>query len=219
MTTMLAQSGSGIAGPPVQMRQKETVYWEDVPFADRFNNQFDAGSYQLKYAFAGPGPAPVTLTAAVISGAGGNGWRTTFDPTNAALMLPGVWWWQAVLTDIATGLNRIIAAEGQITVEPDLASLTSAFDGRSVAQKALDDCEAALATFGSGGSIKRYSIGGRMMEFQDITQIIAQRNMWKARVNAEVAKANGGDTRQIRVGFARPSSGSQVTNSKNWPWW
>jgi hypothetical protein len=81
------------------MRQNETPYWTDIPFTDKFNNEYDSGTYTLKYVFAGASVQPVTLTAVPNSaGTAGQGWKTTFDPTNSALMLPGLYNWQAILT-------------------------------------------------------------------------------------------------------------------------
>ena len=95
----MGNSPGGITGPPVTMRQNETPYWQDVPFTDKFNNQYDSGTYTLTYYFAGASAAPVSL-AAVPSAVttAGQGWITTFDAANSAKMVPGLYSWQAVLT-------------------------------------------------------------------------------------------------------------------------
>jgi hypothetical protein len=290
VTGILAQTGSGISGPPYKMRINEQVYWEDTPYNDRFNNTYDSNSYQLQYAFAGPGTAQ-TLTAVPslgsINGLGGGGWTTTFSAGQAAAMTPsGIWYWQAILTGysasfeatIADGVltlsgsvtgtialnaplagagipagvtivsgsaqsgvyvtsdsalnigsvtamttalgGRVVAAEGKLIVEPDLSAISGTFDGRSVYEIGLANCEQALTVFqSSGGVIKSYVIGGRRMEFQDLSQIIELRDQFKAWVGAEQQAASGGQDRMIRIGFSPPSSGVPTSNSKNWPWW
>jgi hypothetical protein len=224
MTGILAQTGNGIAGPPYKMRQNETPYWLDVPFADRFNNQLDSLAYNLTYAFAGPVATPVTLTATSSATSGGNGWNTTFSAIAAAKMIPGIWYWQAILTAILTSTApaRIVAAEGKLIVEPDLSTLTGIYDGRSTMEIGLATWEAAYAAItGSNGSmpVKQYTIGNRHLEYQDLKEIREMIDWFRARVGAEKSAASGGDSRMIRVGFSKPSSGSQVSNSRNWPWW
>ena len=286
---LLGQVGSGISGPPTKMRQNETIYIEDVPFNDRFNNTRDANSYSLQYAFAGPASTPVIVTAtptstAGVSGLNGSGWLTSFTAAQAAQMIPGLWFWQAVLIGYSANFNatiagqvmtltgsptgaicvgatltgtgipantqivsgsglvwnistsltigsaeamstavipqRIVAAEGQMTVEPDLSTLTGVYDGRSTMQIGLANCENALLVFqSSGGRIKDYTIAGRKMTFQDDKEIRALADWFRARVNAEKFEASGGDQRMIRIGFAPPSSGIPTSSSKNWPWW
>lgn len=285
----LGQLGNGIAGPPTKMRTGETVYWEDTPFNDRFNNTLDSNSYALQYAFAGPGsPLQVNATAASgvsTSSIGGGGWLTQLTAAQAALLAPaGKWWWQAILIGysasftgtiagqtltlsgltgtivqgaVVTGVGvapntrivqgagsswqvsnsqsigpiamttviapaRIVAAEGELIVEPDLSSLGGVFDGRSTMEIGLATWEAALAALtGANGSmpVKQYTIGSRHLMYQDLKEITDMVNWFRGRVNAEKMKASGGQDRMIRVGFTPPSSGSQVSNSRNWPWW
>jgi hypothetical protein len=290
MSNLLAQIGSGIAGPPYKMRQNETIYWEDTPYSDRFNNTLDSNSYGLTYAFAGPSATPVTVTATPSTGAnssslGGGGWTSQFTATQAALMIPGTWWWQAILTGYSAAFNgnivgqaltvtsgltgqivagaavngagvtagttivsgsgnnwivsisqsvgteamtaavspaRIVPAEGQITVEVDLSTSNTIFDGRSTMQKGLDTWEAAFAALtGSNGNmpVRQYTIGTRHLQYQDLKEIQSMIDWFRGRVNAEKAKASGGQDRMIRQGFSPPSSGNQTSNSRNWPWW
>jgi len=106
----MAAPGSGITGPPKKMRQNETPYWEDVPYTDKFNNQYDSGSYVLQYAFAGASAAAVVLTAVpTATNVAGQGWITTFSPAQSALMLPGRYKWQAILTGILMTFNGTIS--------------------------------------------------------------------------------------------------------------
>lgn len=204
---------SAFAGPPSPMRQNETPYWDDVAYTDRFGQVYDSANYTLTYVFAGASAAPVSITAT----ANGLGWRTAFDSAKAAQMLPGLYWWQAVLT--APGV-RLVPAEGELVVEKDLAAVTGTFDGRTVYENGLAACETALATFSqSGGRIKSYEIAGRRMEFADTSEIKELADWFRARIEAEKMERSGGDRRYIRIGFGPPTSGVPTSQSKNWPWW
>lgn len=279
----MGNSPGGITGPPDRMRQNETPYWNDVPFSDKFNNQYDSGTYSLAYVFAGASKAPVNLTSIPTTvNTAGNGWMTQFTPVASALMLPGLYNWQAILTGtpcqftgtivgttltlaasppagtvtaqaIVTGVGvsagtviqsgagltwqvnisqsvgpvamtatlptRLTPSYGNIMVDVDLTTLTSQYDGRTIAQIGLAQAEAALQTFtGSGGRVKEYTIGGRRMVFMDDKDIISEIDFWRGRVSAEKQKQSGGDRRNIRIGFSRPSSGTPGASQRNWPW-
>ena len=219
------QTGQGIAGPPTKLRQNETAYWQDVPFTDEFSNQYDSGTYTLTYVFAGVGNAPLSVTAT--PGSAGTvtaqGWTTRLTPTQAAQLLPGRWWWQAVLTAPAVGMTpaqRVVAAEGEVLVEPDLATLSGSYDGRTQWQIILANCEQALAVFQASGSrLKEYEILGRRMSFEGTGGIIELATYARGRVEAEKQAGSGGDRRNIRIGFSPPTSGVPAVASKNWPWW
>jgi len=121
----MAAPGSGITGPPKKMRQNETVYWTDYPYTDKFNNQYDSGSYVLQYAFAGASASAVVVNAvATATNVAGQGWLSTFSPTQSALMLPGVYKWQAILTGISmTFTGSISGTTLTVTVPPTQANL------------------------------------------------------------------------------------------------
>lgn len=221
MTGLMRQTGAGISGPPYKMRQNETPYWQDEPFTDKFDTEYDSGTYTLTYVFAGASVAPVSLVASPLpTGAGSRGWQTQFDATNAALMLPGAYWWQAVLTFAGPPAQRIVAAEGELVVEQDLAAVSGTFDGRSTLEIGLSNCESALTVFqASGGRVKSYKIVGREMMFQDDKEIRDLADWFRGRLEAEKQAADGGNRRMIRIGFAPASSGTPTDSSKNWPWW
>jgi len=220
----LFQTGAGICGPPPKMRQNETAYWQDVPYTDKFDNEYDSGTYTLTYYFAGPAAAPIQVVATPGTvGASGEGWISTFSAAQAAQMVPGLYGWQAVLTASPPAVPaavRIVAAEGEITVEQDLSSLTGKYDPRSTWQIILNQCETALQAFAaSGNKIRSYRINGREMMFEGVAGIIALERYARGRVSAEQMIGSGGDRRNIRIGFSPPSSGIPTDNSKNWPWW
>lgn len=121
----MAAPGSGITGPPKTMRQNETPYWTDVPYTDKFNNQYDSGSYALQYAFAGPSAAAVVVNSVAAStSVAGQGWTTTFTPAESALMLPGLYKWQAILTGLQLSLTGSISGTTlTVSVAPTTGTL------------------------------------------------------------------------------------------------
>lgn len=182
--------------PPI-LRVNDTPTWIDQPLTDVEGNTLDSTTYSLTYVIAGPITTPITLT----STSNGTGWKTTFDAVNSAKLVAGDWWWQATLT--ATGF-RLAVGSGPLSVLPDLAQQTAAYDGRTPAEIALADAEAAYATFNtSGGQVKRYTIGSRSMEFQTGADLKACVEYWRSRVNTEKAAANGARDRFIRARFQR----------------
>lgn len=182
------------------IQQGDSATWADE--ARTLNGiRYGSASHTLKYELRGPG-APLTLTAS----ANGSGWTTTLTTGDSATLSAGKWWWSAILT--ATG-ERVTIGSGELTVTQDLGAITAPnFDGRSLAETALADAEAALASFSSSkGKIKKYTIGQRSMEFATIAEILPVVSYWKARVMTEQTPkmlAQGlGDPRRLFVRFTR----------------
>lgn len=182
---------------PSTLRVGDTTSWRDEPLLID-NARVDSSMYTLKHILAGP-TAPVTLTAT----ADGTGWKTQLTITQADALVAGEYSWQAI---IETVNERITVGSGQLTVLPNLASAAQGFDGRTLAEKALADAEAALANYrATGGKIKSYTIGMRAMTFMDSSSILQEINYWKLRVSHEKAQQrikNGlGNPRNLRVRF------------------
>jgi hypothetical protein len=96
-------------------------------------------------------------------------------------------------------------AEAQILPNPRTATN---FDGRTVAQKALDDLLAARAAYAaSNGNVAEYMIGERRMKFRTIAEIDGEITFWRTRRAAEMraaAVAAGlADPRRAVVSFVR----------------
>jgi hypothetical protein len=172
--------------------QGDSAYWNDDPVTDSYGKRYDSGSYVLSYVIAGPLASPLTLTAV----ANGTGWTTTLTAAQSATLQPGTYWWQAVIT--ASGV-RVTAGSGEFTIETNLAQLSGAYNGSTMAEKALADAEQALATFQtSGGKIKKYTIGMRTTEYQTQADLMIVVNYWRMRV------ANEGAASQIAQGLGNP---------------
>lgn len=108
---------------------------------------------------------------------------------------------------VAAGAERYSIAEGTCTVVPDLTQAT-AYDKRTVAERALEDAETALANFqATGGRVRRYSIAGREMEFDGAGEILKLVSYWRVQVtreNAASAVAKGlADPRRIYLRSSR----------------
>lgn len=176
----------------------DSAHWSDdayvlLPAGDRLTS----AAWTLKYEFRGP--AVLSLTAV----ADGDGWVTTLSTADSAALVPGTYVWGAYLSK--TG-ERLTIGGGTVVLAADPASLTGASEVRTVARKALDDCEAALANFSAtGGKVKRYTIGSRETEFQTLADLMSLLKYWKLRVaNEEAAQsvANGhGNPRKLLVRF------------------
>jgi hypothetical protein len=98
-------------------------------------------------------------------------------------------------------------ARGEISVAQDLAGIHSpGFDGRSSAEKALNDAELALANLTSSGKkTKKYTIGTRQAEYYTAAELIQAISYWRIRVtNERAAKSISdglGDPRNLMVRF------------------
>lgn len=189
-----------VAQIPGRIRQGDSALWVDVPFCDVNGTQYDSGTYTLKYTINGAIAAALVLTATQ----SGSNWQTILTPTQSAGLTSSApystFWWTAQVF----GTNvRITIAEGELKVEPDLASQAN-YDGRTIAEKALAQAEAALSVFqSSGGRIQHYTIGSRTMTFQRDADILPIVNYWRARVRAEQSTAAGGSDRFILTRFNR----------------
>lgn len=186
-----------VAAIPRSFKQGDSAVWTDPPFIDRNGTGYDSSAYTLKYVLAGPIATPVTLTAT----ASGSSWQTTLDTTTSAGLTPGDYSWQAQIfaTDV-----RLTLDEGELTVEPDLASVGANYDGRTQAEIALAQAKAAFANFSaSGGRVRSYTIGHRSMTFDNLADIKTQVDFWKKEVAVEKSIARGGVDRIIHLRFDR----------------
>lgn len=182
--------------PPI-IRVNDTPAWIDPSMTDVEGNTLDSTGYALAYTIAGPITTPITLNAI----ASGKGWKTQLDATSSATLVAGAFWWQAVLT--AAGF-RLVVGSGELSVLPDLAQLTSPYDGRTFTEIAFAQAQAAYAQFNtSGGLVKNYTIGNRRMEFQTGADLKACVEYWRVRVQNEKSAANGAKDRNLRVRFQR----------------
>lgn len=130
------------------------------------------------------GPAALDLAgAARLDGA----WSVVLSTTNSATLTPGRYAWSAAVTRAD---ERVTIAIGQTTVVASLTAGTAPIDPRSLAERALDDCRLALASFrASGGRVTSYTIAGRSMTYSTADELLRLEAYWRARVMSEHASA------------------------------
>jgi hypothetical protein len=112
----------------------------------------------------------------------GDAFRYQVASSQSASWTPDNYTWALVVTK--TGL-QVTLETGQAQVTPN--PLTAAtYDGRTQAEKALDDAKAALASFNAtSGRVKSYSIAGRAMEFDSGSEILKLISFWELQVAKE----------------------------------
>lgn len=154
----------------------DSASWRDDPVT-LGGVRYTSADWALKYELRGP--SQLTVNADV----DGDGWRASISTAASQPLVAGAYAWAAHLTRAD---ERVTVRTGALVVVADIAAISSAVDSRSVAVRALADCEAALATFkSSGGKVKSYTIGTRQTEFHSLTELMELRNFWQRRVNKE----------------------------------
>lgn len=165
----------------------DSIKWNDGPQRHpQYSAPLKSADWSLYYQLRGPSSLSIQAFAEA------DGWRTELPTSASANLEPGPYLWVAQLSRTD---ERLTIGKGSLTILPDLAAVTAALDARTFAEKALADCEAALASFkSSNGKVKSYTIGSRTTEFHSLTELMALRSFWQRRVNKEratSAKSNG----------------------------
>jgi hypothetical protein len=179
----------------------DSAAWPDDQIELPDGRLVGSSAWSLKYYLRGP--STLDLTAA----ASGTGWATTLTTVQSAGLAAGLYAWTAIVAGGAS--ERITVGTGQLTITPDVTAQSAGVDPRSTAQRALAQCESAMATFNStGGKVRKYTIGGREMEFQTIGDLMRLHAFWAARVMSEGASAaiaqGLGNPRNLFVRFQHP---------------
>jgi hypothetical protein len=132
----------------------------------------------------------------------GTAHRVTVDADDTADWTAGDYSWVSWVSK--TGLSHTVAT-GMATVIADPRTVTAPLDMRTAARRALDDAEAALASWTP--TTRRYTIGGRSMEFNSTAEIIPLISYWKAKVQREdraaALAAGRPDPRKVFVRLGR----------------
>lgn len=163
---------------PKTITAGDSVSWLDTPWLDTTKSAWVTSAlWDLVYELRGQTQLTPLTTAQ------GDGWASSITSVASASLQPGTYVWAAYLKNTA-GDRRNIGG-GTLSVIANLSAVTTSIDGRSQARQALDDCEAALAKFTSGGKIKSYTIGGRQTEFHSLSDLMTVRDFWQRKVNKE----------------------------------
>lgn len=112
---------------------------------------------------------------------------------------PGTWIWQA---NVSNGTELLTVREGRIEVRQGLAEATSGFDGRSVAERMVEQLDKALLDF--DGQETTISAEGVSMTFENKADLIAARNHFRrelAREKEGERLAKGLGVSNVRVRF------------------
>ena len=126
--------------------------------------------------------------------------RIQVPAATTASWTAGTYSWASWVTQ---GAERYSLGTGTCTVLPDPSTQTGTFDTRTDARRALDDAKAAFYTMSAQPHVKRYSIGGRQMEFREAADIAALIDKLEAEVaredRAERAAKGYADPRRYKV--------------------
>jgi hypothetical protein len=127
--------------------------------------------------FSSPVQAPITLTATTSD----SSYLIQAGPNTTSAWAAGQYSWFSWVEK--TGERHTLEGtqfSGELTIEPDPSTQVQGYDGRSQAQKAVDDLKTALATFtASNGRVKSYTIGDRSMTYDDRDQILRDLSYWE----------------------------------------
>lgn len=105
----------------------------------------------------------------------GDAFRYQASAPTTANWIPDFYSWALVVNKV--GL-QVTIEEGTAQVTPNRTTVAT-FDNRTQAQKAVDDCKVAYASFNAtGGRVKSYSIAGRAMEFESAEGISSLLSFW-----------------------------------------
>lgn len=162
------------------------------------------GGYTLNLALRGAQTLNLScLPTAAQSGA----WVLEATGAQTAALQSG--YYNYAFTVTSTDGKRLTVNVGQLMVKPDITAASAGFDARTTAQIALEQAEAALASFkGSGGRIKTYTIAGRTVTYDTAAELLQVINYWRVRVATEaksLASAQGKpDMSRLLVRFGAP---------------
>lgn len=186
---------------PATIRAGDTTTWIVPATVDLSGEPATSATWTLTTFLrfnAASEAATVTGTARV-----DGGWDNTISASSSGGFDAGVWHWQ---TRITSGATVITLGTGTTTVLPSLSyqGNAAAFDGRSQAEKDLEEVQAAIRAIVSKGA-KQYTIGSRSFTYADLGQLMAREAQLKAIVAreraAEKVAAGLGDPRNLFVRF------------------
>jgi len=173
----------------------DSVTWDDAPTSDSQGNSIAAPTWTLKYFLRGASKLDLTATA------NGSSWQTAITATASALLIPGVYFWQA---RAESGSSKVTLGSGRTVVKPSLESASENFDGRSQAKKDLEAVQAAIRALSSSG-VSEYTIANRTVRKVDVPSLLKLESKLKSDVareeKADKIKNGLGDPHNLYVRF------------------
>ncbi len=184
---------------PKKIYAGTTIKWRDDAAAGPLDESITSADWTLKYFLRTNGrPQGHTVTGTSY----GTGWEFTISATDSAGFEAGDWFF---FVEASKDSEKFTLGSGQLEILLSLAYTgdPGKFDGRTAAQKELDDIEAALAKFRDGA--QEYSIGNRTFKRVAMADLQLRRDRLKAIVVRErkaAMIANGlGDPHSLYVRF------------------
>ena len=162
---------------PPAITSGDTVEWSTSLAA------YPATDFVLSWSIRGDSSLDLTAQA------DGDNYKTELTDTQTSALIPGEYYWQAYVTN--TDSERFNVGSGHLRVTSNLADTTTPFDGRSEAQKMLDEVNFAISACLKGQS---YRIKERELTRADLSELIEWRDRLKWEIRNEQSKeaiANG----------------------------
>lgn len=183
---------------PQKIQAGTTAIWVDDATVDIFGNAVDNSTHSLVYYLRANTAGEGVTTSAV---AYESGWKTTLSIATTTGMDAGVWYFQAVATNLSNS-SALELGRGSFSVEASLtySGTPGAFDGRSQAQKDLDAVQSAIRAIISGGAVAEYRIGTRSIKKYELSELLTL----ESRLKAEVVREKKAE--MIANGLGNPSS-------------
>lgn len=173
---------------PSVIRAGDTITWQrDVPEYPA------ADGWTLRYRIVWPSGSPATIAATHLAGIR---WGVELPAATTANYLAGSATLVAYVDRSSPASERETLSATPITVLANLATAQT-LDGRSQAQRALEDLRAALASYAKRGHVSEYEIAGRRVRFRSSAEIITmiehyEREVARERRAAKLAPGAGG---------------------------
>lgn len=173
---------------PATLVQGDTWAWElQLP-------DYDPASWSLTYALrSAAGKLDITATADGVS------FKVQVPAADTAALAPGDYTFDGYVTNSSTS-ERYRVRHGVVTVQPDLAAQTAAYDARSFNQKMLDAIRAVLQGQATK-AVAEYRIQGRELKYLSPADLVKWESYYASKVRAEKGLGQG---RKLGVAFVRP---------------
>ena len=169
----------------------DTVSWPVTPFQSPSGDIFSPADCELEVFFRGP-----TKTSVIAAREDGR-WLVSLTTAQSQKLDVGVYevFYRFTVNDKRTSIRM-----GRVRVERDPEDpLEDDEDGRTLAEKALEQAENALRLYNAQGQrVQSYSINNRSMTFSSASEILEVIRYWRRRVMAE---RHGGRTQIQKVAF------------------
>lgn len=171
----------------------DTVFWTVEPFRSPMGDFFSPadGASELTVFFRGP------VKLSVVAGKENGHWMVVLRSVESQKLVLGAY---DAYYRFSFGDKCYSVRVGRVTVEcaPD-DPLAEGEDGRTTAEKALADAEAALMRYNEKGQrVQSYTINNRSMTFSSASEILEIIRYWRKRV---MAGRSGGRLQIHKVAF------------------